>query len=181
MTAAEIFEQISTRQIVALMLHDQLADYFDFLGLPGYRALHEYRCRDESEGMRATHRYYLSRFQRLIPTGRPEDPAVLPSSWSGRERSEVDASTRRKAVREGFRHWVEWERGTCQLLAQSARDLSDIGEVAAADEVRRMLHETDQELADAQEMLLELEAVDYDLTVILPAQEALRERYFARF
>lgn len=177
MAAADVFAQISTRQIVALMLHDQLADYFGFLGLAGYRALHEHRYREESAGMRATHRYYLSRYQRLIPAGRPEDPAVLPSGWSGRERSEVDASTRRKAVREGFHRWVEWERGTCQLLAQSVGQLSELGEVAAADEVRRMLRDTDQELADAREMLLELEAVDYDLSVIVPAQEAMAEKY----
>lgn len=173
MAVSDIFEQISTRQIVALMLHDQLSDYFGFLGLRGYQALHEQRYRAESAEMRATHRFYLSRFGRLLPAGRPEDPAALPSAWRGRSWAEVDASTRRRAVKDGFERWVSWERGTCQLLSQSVRQLLDLGEIASADYVRRMLADTDQELADAAQMLLELEAVDYDLTVIVPAQTAL--------
>lgn len=175
MAVSDIFEQISTRQIVALMLHDQLADYFGFLGLRGYQALHEQRYREESAEMRATHRFYLSRFNRLLPAGRPEDPAVLPTSWRGRERAEVDASTRRRAVKDGFERWVSWERGTCQLLSQSARQLLDAGELAAADYVRRLLVDVDEERAEATAMLLELEAVDYDLGVIVPAQATLEK------
>ena len=35
----DVFAEINARQIAALMMHDQMADYFDFLGLSGYKRL----------------------------------------------------------------------------------------------------------------------------------------------
>ena len=43
-----IFSEINARMIAALMLHDQMTDYFDFLGMKGYKRLHEYQYFDES-------------------------------------------------------------------------------------------------------------------------------------
>ena len=36
-----IFSEINARMIAALMFHDQMSDYFDFLGMKGYKRLHE--------------------------------------------------------------------------------------------------------------------------------------------
>ena len=42
MTIAEIYAKINEHMINGLMLHDQLANYYDFLGLEGYKRCHEY-------------------------------------------------------------------------------------------------------------------------------------------
>ena len=36
----DVFSEINARQIAAIMIHDQMADYFDFLGLSGYNYLY---------------------------------------------------------------------------------------------------------------------------------------------
>lgn len=38
----DVFSVINTRQITALMFHDEMADLFDFLGLRGFKRMHEY-------------------------------------------------------------------------------------------------------------------------------------------
>ena len=48
MTYEEIFSNISAHMIKGIMFHAQMADYFDFLGLKGYKRLHEYHYFDES-------------------------------------------------------------------------------------------------------------------------------------
>ena len=42
MTIEEIFGRISQHMIRGMMTHDQLASYYDFLGLRGYKRCHEY-------------------------------------------------------------------------------------------------------------------------------------------
>ena len=47
-TPKEIFAEINERFIGAVMMHGQFADYFDFLGLKGFKRMHEYHHIAES-------------------------------------------------------------------------------------------------------------------------------------
>ena len=42
MTIKEIYAQIAEHMIKGMMIHEQLANYYDFLGLKGYKRCHEY-------------------------------------------------------------------------------------------------------------------------------------------
>ena len=42
-TPEEIFREINKRFVGAIMMHGQFADYFDFLGLKGFKRMHEYQ------------------------------------------------------------------------------------------------------------------------------------------
>ena len=66
MTYEEIFSNISAHMIKGIMFHAQMADYFDFLGLKGYKRLHEYHYFDESIMFRKLSRYYINNCSRLI-------------------------------------------------------------------------------------------------------------------
>ena len=66
MTVSEIFNAISNHQIEGIMLHGQMADYFDFLSLHGFKRMQEYHYLDESTCMRSVHRYYIRRGLRLF-------------------------------------------------------------------------------------------------------------------
>ena len=47
-TPKDIFSEINERFIGAVMMHGQFADYFDFLGLKGFKRMHEYQHIAES-------------------------------------------------------------------------------------------------------------------------------------
>ena len=49
MTCEEIFTNLAEHQIKGMMVHEQLANYYDFLGLPGYRNCHEYHFMKERQ------------------------------------------------------------------------------------------------------------------------------------
>lgn len=177
MTAAEIFCRISAHQITGLMLHEQMADYYDFLGLRGYKRMHEYHYFEESAAMRSVHRYFINHFGRLILSAHPTNPAVIPSGWGNYSRFDVDVSTKRRAIKDGFVKWREWETETKKLYQESYKSLCEIGEIAAASKVRQLLEKVDQELKCVERMKLELDSVDYDLGVIMPCQAAMHDEY----
>jgi hypothetical protein len=42
MTVEEVFKSIAERQLQGLMMHEDLANYYDFLNLHGYKKCQEY-------------------------------------------------------------------------------------------------------------------------------------------
>ena len=55
MTVEEIFGKIVQHQIKGLMIHEQLSNYYDFLGLSGYKRFHE--CHYYEENLNSNNRW----------------------------------------------------------------------------------------------------------------------------
>lgn len=171
------FSKISEHMIKGIMFHDQLANYYAFLGLRGFQKEQEYRFYDEVSSFRRLSRYYVSHYNRLIAEPKFEAPTVIPSGWHGRERQEVDSSTRRNAIDSGYAQWIKWERETKALYEQAASDLYMDGAVAGSLAVEKLVSDVDHELAEAEQEQIALEAIGYDMTEIIDKQKALRDKY----
>ena len=177
MTVEEIFKRLSSHMIEGVMLHDQMADYYDFLNLRGYKRCHEYHAHKEMCDMRCLHRYFINHFNRLIEEDTIPNPNIIPSSWYRYTRQEVDANTKRQAVKQGIEKWVAWETETKDLYQQMYRELMDIGEVAAAEKVSCFICSVDKELKWAQRKHINLVAADYSIGYILGEQDHLHDWY----
>lgn len=177
MTVEEIFKNLNIHIIKGIMLHDQMADYFDFLNMHGYKRLHEYRYLEESAEMRGLHRYYINHYNKLLPEAAIENPKAIPSNWYAYERINVNSSEKRSFVMQAFEKWYNWERETKELYQKSYSHLCEIGEISAACKVKDMLMKVDKELKEACRMKLSLKMVDYDLPTIYLFQDELHEHY----
>lgn len=177
---SEIFQRISERLIVGMMLHEQFADYYDFLNLRGFKRLHEYRFFCESATMRGVHRYHINHFNMLIPGGHPSNPAAIPDSWISYTRQQVTADTKRRAVRDGMTKWATWERETKKLYERCYSELCALGEIAAADKIKELVCAVDQELKCAERLCIDLDSSGHDLSYILMMQDELHETYAAK-
>ena len=93
MTVDEIFAEISAHMIKGLMVHTQLADYYDFLGLSGYKRCHEYHALKESCEYRGINRYFINHYNRLVPENEIEDPNIIPDNWYKYRKKIYDYST----------------------------------------------------------------------------------------
>lgn len=175
MRTCEAFETVSKHQIEGMMLHDQLADAFEYLALPGFEAMHEYRFADESKAMRALHLYYISRYNSIVPDFHPSSIDLLRCWRGGERRAAMD--TRRKHVRELFEKWVEWERDTKLLYQRIVAELCNAGEVAAAHEMLELVKDVDEELANAEAMHMRLDSIAYDMPTVEQMQDALENEY----
>ena len=177
MTVEEIFRDLSTHGIKGVMLHEQMADYYDFLNLHGYKRCHEYHMFCEMKALRKLHRYFINHFNRLIEEDAFENPDAIPSSWYRYKRQDVDANTKRSAVKSGIEKWVSWEEETKDLYQKMYKELMDIGEVAAAKKVACMVHDVDCELKWAQRKHIDLVTADYSISYIMGEQNYLHDWY----
>lgn len=180
MTVDEIYAELSAHMIKGLMAHEQLANYYDFLGLKGYKRCHEYHYLDETCNYRRLCRYFINHHNKLIPYKDVEDPKVIPQSWYRYTRQEVDNNTKMNAVKNGISVWVDWEKETKHLYEQMYKELIDLGEVASAMEIKKFLCCVDEELKYAERKQLDLKAIDYSLEIIVPCQKDIHEKYKAK-
>lgn len=177
MTASEIFGRINAHQIEGVMLHSQLAEYFGFLNLCGYQRQQQCQAMSEFYEHQNTVLYFVSRFNHLLPKVTAKDPEIIPDDWRGYTRQQVNAGTKRKAVRDAFSRWQSWETETKKLCEQAYADLHEIGEVAAACEVKRLVQSVACELERVESQRITLECLDYDLAAICAEQDKLLTRY----
>lgn len=180
MTVEEIFKSLSSHMIKGVMIHEQMADYYDFLNLHGYKRMHEYHMHCEMKSLRKLHRYFINHYNRLIEEGSFDNPDIIPSSWYRYTRQEVDTGTKRTAVKNGIEKWVSWEEETKDLYEKMYNELIALGEVAAAKKICCLIHDVDCELKWAQRKHIDLVASDYSISFILGCQDRLHDWYLEK-
>lgn len=177
MTVEEIFKDLSAHMIKGVMVHEQMTNYYDFLGLCGYRKCHEYHMHKEMSSLRNLHKYFMHHFNRLIEESQFSNPDLIPSSWYRYTRQDVDANTKRSAVKSAFEKWVSWEKDTKDLYERMYKELMELGEVAAAEKMTCFIHDVDHELKKAEKKHLNLLAVDFSISYIIGDQEHMYDKY----
>ena len=177
MTVSEIFSKIIAHQIKGLMVHEQLANFYDFLNLHGYKRCHEYHYIEESACMRTVQRYYINHYNKLAKKENIEEPKIIPDSWYNYSRWDVDGGTRQNALKTGISTWIEWEKETKTLYEAMYKELCTLDEIAAACKVKELICDVDCELKYAEREGLKLKAIDYDLNSVYLCQDELHEKY----
>ena len=177
MSAEEIFLRLVAHMLEGMMLHEQLADYFDFLALKGYGCCHEYHYLEETKSHREIQRYYIEHYNKILPQPRLNITDIIPQSWLPHVRQDVDESAKREGVRGGLGRWRDWERETKRLYQDLYGALMSIGEFAAAEKLRELVVDVDGELSEAEDMYREASAVNFDMTVLIPDQEVKYKKY----
>ena len=173
----EIFKTLSSHMVKGVMIHNQMADYYEFLNLHGYKRCHEYHGLCEMRLYRKLHRYYIDHYNKLIEEENIENPDVIPTSWHKYTRQEVDAGTKRNAVKAGIEKWVSWEQETKALYEKVYKELIETGDVAAAEFITCLICGADKELEWAQRTHIDLVTSDYSINYILGQQDHLHNWY----
>lgn len=177
MELAEIYTKLASHMIKGVMFHTQMADYYDFLCLQGYRTCHEYHMYEEMSAYRSLCHYVVNHHDMLIPDERIESPNAIPASWYKHVRQDADVSTKKDAVKEGLVAWVNWETKTKKLYEQMYIELMNLGAVADACEIKKLVMDVDDELQKAKEYQLNKEAIGYDMSEIIAEQDCKKEKY----
>lgn len=173
----QIFAKIIQHMIKGLMVHEQMADYYDFLNLQGYKRCHEYHCIVEACNYRKTCRFFINYYNKLVPELPVENPKVIPANWTGYTRQDVDMSTKRNAVKKGIEMWCDWEKETKQLYEKSYKELMEIGDIKAAKFVEELICDVTHELKKIYRYSLNLKAVDYDIVYIVESQDKQHKKF----
>jgi len=178
MTVEQVFQKIASHMIEGVMTHDELTNYYDFLGLSGMKTLHKYHAICEYIGYQKLCKHFISCHNKLIQTDKVNSQiSVIPENWYNYTRVEVDGATKKSAIKSGLNMWWNWEMKTKQLYEDMYKELCDLEEYTDAEMVLSLLHDVANELKCANREYLSKKAVDYDLGYILGEQDAMHEHY----
>ena len=174
----EVFSEVMGRLIGGIMAHDQFASYYDFLSLRGYKRFHEWRYKEECCNYRKLQRYFINKYNRLIPETRVDDPGIIPESWYRYSRQDVDMNTKKNAVKAGIEAYVEWEKGTLEVIERAAKSLQEESEdITAVCFMEKLAKCVERELKYAQRKHIDLMSTGYDITYILQEQTKIHDKY----
>lgn len=175
-----IFSEINARMIAALMFHDQMADYFDFLGMKGYKRLHEYQYFAESLERKKLNQYYINHHNKLIPDTYSGQVSIIPENWQSANRISVGKSTKQKGIEDGFNQYHEWESETKNLYEHYSSRLREMGAVADAIMVEKLVEDVDKELKKLERIIVDLISSGYDMVYITESQQEIHNKYKAK-
>jgi hypothetical protein len=177
MTATEIFSKINQHMIEGLMVHSQISDYYNFLGLHGYSKCHEYHFFTESKSYRTLNNRFFKYYNKLIPEMQNTNPNIIPKEWYNYTRQQVDAGTRKTGVQTALQKWVEWEKETKALYEKMYQELMVQNDVFGAGMVKDLIKDVTEELAQAYQKQLKLKSMDFDIVFIMDEQEERYKKY----
>ena len=173
----EIFTKLSGVLIENMMKHEQLADAMDFLGFKGLKRWSEYNYFKDSAELRSIHRYSVNHFNKMIYDKNIPAPQIIPASWEGATRQQVDTSTRKKYLRQMMYDWHEWEVATREKYQTWYKQLIDEGHINAAYKVMDLIKCNEKEIKCLERKLIEYESVEWDMPYIMFQQAELHEKY----
>lgn len=163
MDIQDIFARIKARMLEGMVFHDEMARYYDFLGMCGMRDCHRDRYHDETDGYIELCEYYMHTHNKLIPTIPMQRPDVIPESWYMYMRQDVDNGTKKSSYKNAMKKWVDWETGTHDLLEDMCGELLNSGEIADAIYIARYIKDVSEELKEATDKHIRLESNGYEL------------------
>ena len=171
MTAEEIFTNVSAHMIVGVMIHKELADYYDFMSLANYEKIHSKQYISESKALRKLNKYYITRFYKLIPEPRVEIPSVIPKDIYKHKSDDLSPMDVRQAVKRTLELWVDWETQTKKLYEESYAELITNGDIGSALYIGKLVEDVDEELVEARALLMKNQHTDFDIVKIIEDQE----------
>lgn len=176
----ELCKLIAQKLLQGCMNHEQFANYYDFLGLEGYKLCHEYHYFEQMCAYRQFISYYIKHYNKLIPTSTNESLlsfTIIPNNWYDYLRDDMDINTRRNAVKSGIEKYVHWEEQVKNFLEDMYTQTMSQRHVAMSFKIKQLIQSVEKEIEKAKQTYLELKAIDYDLSVIIEKQQGLAKKY----
>lgn len=177
MSCMELYAEVSKRMVTALMLHSQMSDYFNFLGLHGFKRTHEYQYFCESIGHRKLHRKVLDIHNKLIPVAGHDKPEVIPKDWYKHTRMDIDDNVVAKYVRAAMKMYKEWEEETKCIYECIACAFMEQGKLTDYNIMCCYVEDVQKELKKIYKLCEELSDTGYDSLYITEIQNRIHEEY----
>lgn len=162
-------------------MHEQLADYFCFLGLQGFKRKLEYQYMNEVAGKRKLHHKYINLHHKIIPMKQVEVLHIIPSDWSRYTTNDVNDNVLPKFVRSAMQQYKDWEEQTKQLYEELWQQCTNYGMTADADYISKLVKNVTKEIKEINRMCEQLNGTGYDSVSIHSMQDKYHKKYKSKY
>lgn len=160
-----------------ILYHRCFSKAYDFLGLFGFSKCQTYHAIEETESYHMLVHYYSAHYHKMLQDKEIKNPELIPASWYKYSTLDVDAGTKRNAIRELMSKWIQWEKETKKLYETLRKELYDLGEVSSSLELDKLIVDVSEELKHAEKQFIKLETIGYDLPTIVDWQQPMYKKY----
>lgn len=177
-TPDEVFETIVCHEAKGVSFHDKMVDLFGFLGLYGFKKLHEYRYIAEALELIQTKCYVLDHLNMLTCYEIDEKGlGFIPEEWYSGMREDVTPETRRECCIYAFKLYKQWEEETRELYSFCSNELMALNRTADFQEIAEKVKDEDAEIKELEKLMIKFDSVDWDMNHIINMQEELEQEY----
>ena len=176
-----IYNILNEHMCKAVAFHEQLADYFCFLGLHGYKRMLEYQYMVECAEKRKLHRRYIDVHKKILPVKQVQIPIFIPTDWSRYTVEDIDDTVVSKFVRAALNEWKNWEEKTKDLYEEQCEVLRNAGLVSDYNFVEGMIEDVEKEIKKVMRIIESLNGTGYDATMIHSMQDKYHEKYKKKY
>ena len=179
--AEDIYSRLSEHMCKGLAFHEQLADYFCFLGLQGFKRMADYQYMCECAEKRKVHKHYIDAHHRIIPVKQTEVPEFIPRDWVRYTTRDIDDNVVPRFVRMGLTAWEEWEEETKALCEELANMAMSYNMVTDYEYLKSMAVDVEKELKKVERIMESMNGTGYDVNAIHSMQDKLHEKYKTKY
>ena len=173
----ELYTEVSNHLLQGIMNHEQLSNFYDYLGLTGYAKCHEYHYLSESCNYRKLQKWYIDMYDKVIPESKIENESIIPNTWYTEIKQNTTFENRQDYIKFGFEFWINWEESTKKLFERACRDCLDMGELSSIFIFAELLNDVNAELKEAKKNEMERIATDFDINEIVEEQKSFEKKY----
>lgn len=150
-----------------------------FLGLDGFKKMHEYQYYHETMTRRKLKCYMLDHLNLLAEdVGINEDGLqFIPQNWYGYTRHDVTSEEKKQYIVPSFQAYRDWENETKEFLSYCANELMYMGRVSDFNEITKLIEDVEEELKKIDSVILKISSVDFDIRYVLNMQDEFYRAY----
>lgn len=160
MREVDCFRVAVNNMIEGTMFHNQMIQYFEYLGLSGFSKLQCIRFRDENSEMVCLQRYVIRTYGVVVGESNPDSRSYIPQEWGEKLRETiVDGS---EYVKFGVETWKDWEERSKKKYNSVYFDLCDLRDAGGSERILKVVKETEKELHFVYDIMCKLRNCNYD-------------------
>lgn len=179
--AEEVYIALDEQMCRGISFHEQLADYFCFLGLHGFKRMLEYQYMKECADKRKLHKRYIDVHHKVIPVRQVQTPVFIPKDWNRYTTKDIDDSVIPKFVRSALNAYYEWEEKAKEVYEEQCEALWEMNMVSDYEYVKTLVADVEKEMKKIHRMIESLNGTGYDVNMVHGMQDKYHAKYKKKY
>lgn len=173
-----IMQEIYNHQMDGVIFHSSLVYMYDFLRLRGMKKWQKRQLEEETKCFHKVQHHFIKHYHMLLKPDAPEKlNSAIPDAWYSVDSMDLSADDIRKELKKSLDIILDWEEKTCKFLREKSKSLIELDAFDEYMLVKEMMSHVAAEINYVQNLVMELESVNYDAVYI----RRLQERFCTEF
>ena len=166
MREIDVIRVVVNNMIEGIMFHNQMIQYFEYLGLKGFSDLQKIRFEGENKDLVELQRYVIDTYGVVVGETNPDSRSYIPAEWGEELRERIDVDNRKDYVRFGIETWKYWEDKSKKVYGNAYFNLNDLRDAGGSERILKVVEGTEKELHFVYDLMCKLKGSEYDSVVV---------------